>query len=107
MIISFPSSDPAKIVRTSTSAVIYQPGRETKLFCEVDGSPMGEEDITWYKGGTSIEILGKYSLSYSNKTSYLHIENPGRDDVGEFQCNVNNGIGNVTSDPILFITNCK
>ncbi|XP_043477806.1 nephrin-like isoform X3 [Leptopilina heterotoma] len=96
---------PAKITRTSTSGVIYPPEKEAKLFCEVDGSPMGEEYITWYKAGTSIEVLGKYSLSYVNKTSFLHIENPGRDDVGEYQCNVNNGIGNVTSSPILFITN--
>lgn len=94
-------------MRTSTTGVIYPPEKEAKLFCEVDGSPIGEEYITWYRAGTRIEILDRYSVSYSNKTSYLHIENPGRDDVGEYQCNVNNGIGNVTSSPILFITNCK
>lgn len=99
-------SDSAKIKRTSTSGIVYSPGIEAKLFCEVDGSPIGDEYVTWQKVGSNSELSGRYSTSFINKTSYLHIENPDQEDVGEYQCKVNNGIGNVTSEPILFITNC-
>ncbi|XP_068966078.1 nephrin isoform X1 [Bombus flavifrons] len=97
----------AKIKRTSTSGIVYPPGIEAKLFCEVDGSPIGDEYVTWQKVGSNSELSGRYSTSFINKTSYLHIENPDQEDVGEYQCKVNNGIGNVTSEPILFVTNFK
>ncbi|XP_026675533.1 nephrin-like isoform X2 [Ceratina calcarata] len=97
----------AKIKRTSPSGIVYPPGIEAKLFCEVDGSPIGDEYVAWQKVGSSSELSGRYSTSFINRTSYLHIENPDQEDVGEYQCKVNNGIGNVTSEPILFITNFK
>ncbi|XP_034175874.1 sticks and stones isoform X1 [Osmia lignaria lignaria] len=97
----------AKIKRTSASGIVYPPGIEAKLFCEVDGSPIGDEYVTWQKVGSNSELSGRYSTSFINKTSYLHIENPDQEDVGEYQCKVNNGIGNITSEPILFVTNFK
>ncbi|XP_076632643.1 sticks and stones isoform X2 [Colletes latitarsis] len=97
----------AKIKGTSASGTVYPPGVEAKLFCEVDGSPIGDEYVTWQKVGSNSELSGRYSTSFINKTSYLHIENPDQEDVGEYQCKVNNGIGNVTSEPILFVTNFK
>ncbi|XP_053999054.1 nephrin [Hylaeus anthracinus] len=97
----------AKIKRTSASGIVYPPGIEAKLFCEVDGSPIGDEYVTWQKVGSNSELSGRYSTSFINKTSYLHIENPDQEDVGEYQCKANNGIGNVTSEPILFVTNFK
>ncbi|XP_015599513.1 nephrin isoform X4 [Cephus cinctus] len=98
---------PAKIKRTSISGIVYPANTEAKLFCEVDGSPIGDAYVTWYKEGSASKLSGRYFTSFSNKTSYLHIENPGQEDVGEYQCNVNNGISNVTSEPILFITDFK
>lgn len=98
---------PAKIKRTSSSGIVYPPGIEAKLFCEVDGSPISDEFVTWQKIGSNPELPGRYSTSFVNRTSYLHIEYPSQEDVGEYRCKVNNGIGNVTSDPILFITNFK
>ncbi|XP_076671541.1 sticks and stones isoform X2 [Andrena cerasifolii] len=97
----------AKIKQTSESGIVYPPGIEAKLFCEVDGSPIGDEYVTWQKVGSNSELSGRYSTSFIDKTSYLHIENPDQEDVGEYQCKVNNGIGNVTSEPILFVTNFK
>ncbi|KAL0104755.1 hypothetical protein PUN28_016406 [Cardiocondyla obscurior] len=98
---------PAKIKRTSSSGIVYPPGIEAKLLCEVDGSPIGDEYVTWQKIGSNPELPARYSTSFVNRTSYLHIEYPSQEDVGEYRCKVNNGIGNVTSDPILFITNFK
>ncbi|XP_050465209.1 nephrin-like isoform X4 [Cataglyphis hispanica] len=98
---------PAKIKRTSSSGIVYPPGVEAKLFCEVDGSPIGDEYVTWQKVGSNPELPGRYSTSFVNRTSYLHIEYPSQEDVGEYRCKVNNIIGNATSDPILFITNFK
>lgn len=98
---------PAKIKRTSSSGIVYPPDVEAKLFCEVDGSPIGDEYVTWQKVGSNPELPGRYSTSFVNRTSYLHIEHPSQEDVGEYRCKVNNIIGNVTSDPILFITNFK
>ncbi|XP_020290195.1 nephrin isoform X2 [Pseudomyrmex gracilis] len=98
---------PAKIKRTSSSGIVYPPGVEAMLFCEVDGSPISDEYVTWQKVGSNPELPGRYSTSFVNRTSYLHIEHPSQEDVGEYRCKVNNGIGNATSDPILFITNFK
>ncbi|XP_063995244.1 nephrin isoform X2 [Diachasmimorpha longicaudata] len=95
----------AEIKRTSESGMVYPGDREAKLFCELDGSPIADEYVTWYKVGSTTELSSRYSTSFINKTSYLHISNPTEEDVGEYRCNVNNGIGNVTSKPILFITN--
>lgn len=98
--------DAAEIKRTSESGAVYSPDTEAKLFCELDGSPIGDEYVTWYKVGSNSGLSNRYSTSFANKTSFLHISNPSVEDVGEYRCNVNNGIGNVTSKPILFITNC-
>ncbi|XP_044576167.1 nephrin-like isoform X3 [Cotesia glomerata] len=95
----------AEIKRTSESGAVYSPDTEAKLFCELDGSPIGDEYVTWYKVGLNSGLSNRYSTSFANKTSFLHISNPSVEDVGEYRCNVNNGIGNVTSKPILFITN--
>lgn len=100
-------ADPAKIIRTSDYGVVYQSNMAARLFCEIDGYPMGDEYVLWHKVGSNSELPGRYSTSFANNTSYLHIENPGQEDVGEYRCTVNNGISNVTSDPILFLTNCK
>ncbi|XP_025601953.1 nephrin isoform X2 [Athalia rosae] len=98
---------PAKIERTSKSGVVHPADVEAKLWCDVDGSPMGDSYVTWHKVGSNVDLNRRFQTSFVNKTSYLHIPNPSRDDVGEYQCNVNNGIGNVTSKPILFVTNFK
>ncbi|KAK0090227.1 hypothetical protein PV325_002297 [Microctonus aethiopoides] len=95
----------AEIKRTSESGVVYPSDSEAKLFCEFDGSPIGDEYVTWYKVGSTTELSSRYSTSFANKTSYLHISNPSEEDVGNYHCNINNGIGNVTSKSILFITN--
>ncbi|KAF7993108.1 hypothetical protein HCN44_005889 [Aphidius gifuensis] len=97
----------AEIKRTSESGIVYPADNDAKLFCELDGSPIGDEYVTWHKVGSNTELKNRYSTTFANKTSYLHIKNPNEEDVGEYQCNVNNGIGNVTSKPILFITNFK
>ncbi|XP_046619486.1 nephrin isoform X3 [Neodiprion virginianus] len=98
---------PAKIIRTSKSGVVYPPDSEAKLWCEVDGSPIGDSYITWYKVGSNVDLSRRFLTTFTNKTSYLHIMEPSREDIGEYQCNVNNGISNVTSRPILFVTNFK
>ena len=69
---------------------------------------MGPEYVTWLKEGINVaELTDRYDTRFSNKTSILVVKNPSHMDVGEYRCNVNNGINNVTSEPILFITNCK
>ncbi|XP_058810158.1 nephrin isoform X2 [Phymastichus coffea] len=99
---------PVTLIRTSTSGVVYPAGNEAKLFCEVEGSPLGAEYVSWYKDGTNVAELGGHYITYfANKTSFLRIRRPTERDVGEYKCNINNGINNVTSEPILFITNFK
>lgn len=68
---------------------------------------MDQNFVSWYKVGSNVDFSSRYSTSFENSTSYLHIRDPGQEDVGEYQCVVNNGIGNDTSSPILFLTNCK
>uniref|UniRef100_A0ABD2WLG2 Nephrin n=1 Tax=Trichogramma kaykai TaxID=54128 RepID=A0ABD2WLG2_9HYME len=97
---------PTTIKSSSTSGLVYPTGKEAKLFCEIEGSPIGPNYVTWFKENVNVAELGdRYLSQFINKTAFLTIRTPSKEDVGEYRCNINNGINNVTSEPILFITN--
>lgn len=49
----------------------------------------------------------KGSTTYANGTSYLHIKDARRADVGNFRCIADNRVANPTSRDVLLIVKCK
>jgi nephron len=49
----------------------------------------------------------KTKATYENGTSYLHISNAQRDDIGHFRCIADNRVANPISRDVLLIVKCK
>lgn len=49
----------------------------------------------------------KTSTTFSKDTSYLHIKDGRRSDVGNFRCIADNRVANPTSRDVLLIVKCK
>lgn len=71
------------------------------LSCTVEGKPLNEEHIRWERIGYDMTI--KTSTTYANGTSYLHIKDARREDVGNFRCIADNRVANPTSRDVLLI----
>lgn len=81
------------------------PGEDAMLSCTVDGKPLSEEHIRWERLDYDMTI--KTSRTFANGTSYLHIKNAQREDVGNFRCIADNRVSNPTSRDVLLIVKCK
>lgn len=71
----------------------------------VAGKPLTEEHIRWERVGYDMTV--KTSTTYANGTSYLHIKDARRADVGNFRCIADNRVANPTSRDVLLIVKCK
>jgi nephron len=69
------------------------------------GKPLNEEHIRWERIGYDMTV--KTSTTFSNDTSYLHIKEARREDVGNFRCIADNRVANPTSRDVLLIVKCK
>lgn len=69
------------------------------------GKPLTEEHIRWERIGYDMTI--KTSTTFSNGTSYLHIKDSQRADVGNFRCIADNRVANPTSRDVLLIVKCE
>lgn len=49
----------------------------------------------------------KTNVRYENGTSFLHISNAQRDDIGHFRCIADNRVANPVSRDALLIVKCK
>mgnify|MGYP005984725265 FL=1 len=99
-------ADAATIVATSES-VIVNPNETAILWCTADGNPLSDGTITW-KRDDFPDFDSRTSVMYHKKgTSYLRITHVTRNDLGNFQCTVNNGVGNVTTKDVMLIVKRK
>lgn len=81
------------------------PGEEALLSCTAEGSPLNEEHIRWERLG--YDMNAKTTTTFTNGTSYLHISDAQREDVGNFRCVADNRVANPTSRDVLLIVKCK
>ncbi|CAH1372536.1 unnamed protein product [Tenebrio molitor] len=96
----------ATIVATSEN-VIVNPNEDATLSCTADGNPLSDDTITW-KRDDFPDFDARTSVMYDkNGTSYLRITDVTRDDLGNFQCTVTNGVGNVTTKEVMLIVKHK
>ena len=102
-----PPSSPADgttIVNTSENTVVA-PGEDVTLSCSVEGKPLTEEHVRWER--EDYDMAGNTETTFANGTSYLHIRNAQRRDVGSFRCIADNRVANPTSRDVLLIVKYK
>lgn len=75
------------------------------LSCSVEGKPLTEEHVKWERVGYDMTV--KTSTTFANGTSYLHIKDAQREDVGNFRCVADNRVANPTNRDILLIVKCE
>lgn len=85
--------------------MITNPGDDATLSCSVEGKPLTEEHVKWERLGYDMTV--KTRTTFVNGTSYLHIKNARREDVGNFRCVADNRVANPTSRDVLLIVKCK
>jgi len=85
--------------------IIVNPGEDTMLSCSVEGKPLSDEHVKWERVGYDMTV--KTSTTFANGTSYLHIKDAQRADVGNFRCVADNRVANPTNRDILLIVKCK
>lgn len=75
------------------------------LSCSVEGKPLTEEHVRWERLGYDMTV--KTTTTFTNGTSFLHVKDAQRDDVGNFRCVADNRVANPTSRDVLLIVKCK
>ncbi|XP_030388023.1 nephrin, partial [Scaptodrosophila lebanonensis] len=88
-------------IKSISENVIVNPGEDAMLTCNVEGKPLTEEHVKWERVGYDMTV--KTSTTFSNGSSYLHIKNAQREDVGNFRCVADNRVANPTNRDILLI----
>lgn len=97
-------ADGTTIVNTSENTVVA-PGEDVTLSCSVEGKPLTEEHVRWER--EDYDLAERTEATFANGTSYLHIRNAQREDVGNFRCIADNRVANPTSRDVLLIVKCK
>lgn len=92
-------------IKSVSENVITNPGDDATLSCSVEGKPLTEEHVKWERLGYDMTV--KTRTTFVNGTSYLHIKNARREDVGNFRCVADNRVANPTSRDVLLIVKCK
>lgn len=85
--------------------IVVNPGEDAMLSCSVEGKPLTEEHVKWERVGYDMTV--KTSTTFANGTSYLHIKDARREDVGNFRCVADNRVANPTNRDILLIVKCE
>lgn len=94
------------MIQTSEN-VIVNPKEDATLSCTADGNPLDEDTVTW-KRDDFPNFAARTSVMYDkNGTSYLRISSVTREDLGNFQCIVSNGVGNTTVKDVMLIIKRK
>lgn len=90
-----------------SEGVIVNAKEDATLSCTADANPFDENTITW-KRDDFPNFSERTSIMYDkNGTSYLKITKVTREDLGNFQCIADNGIGNSTVKNVMLIIKRK
>ncbi|KRJ98391.1 uncharacterized protein Dyak_GE19230, isoform E [Drosophila yakuba] len=88
-------------IKSVSENIVVNPGEDAMLSCTVEGKPLTEEHVKWERVGYNMTV--KTSTTFANGTSYLHIKDAKREDVGNFRCVADNRVDNPTNRDILLI----
>lgn len=96
--------DPPTIESVTENSSFVE-GEEAVLACNIAARPLTAEHVTWIRAG--YDMAQRTSISYDNGTSYLHISNVQRSDIGNFTCVVDNQRGSSAQRDVLLVVQCK
>ncbi|XP_018320439.1 nephrin isoform X2 [Agrilus planipennis] len=97
---------PATIMSVSENVVV-SPEEDATLWCSVSGNPLKDDTVAWKRVGFDFEGRAVITYDKNNRTSWLQIKRVTRDDLGEFQCIAQNGIGNSSVRDVMLIVKHK
>ncbi|KAM3955389.1 LOW QUALITY PROTEIN: sticks and stones [Aphomia sociella] len=96
---------PASIIYVGQTA-IANPNEDAVLTCTATGNPLSLEHFKWEKNGQYIDP--KFiTFDAKNLTSYLRITKATRDDVGDYKCVVDNGLGKEANQDVMLVVTFK
>ena len=84
-------ADPPEITSISSRSLVAQ-GQDGVLECSAEANPSTAEMISWRRPGFDLSS-DRVTVVYSNGTSRLTVSNVTKEDTGEFECHVDNGVG--------------
>lgn len=93
-------------IKSVSQMEIANPKQDTLLSCTATGNPLTADNVRWERKGYKIDP-GNISFEPRNFTSFLLIKQATRDDVGNFQCVVNNGIGSEARQDVMLVVKFK
>nr|XP_036227379.1 nephrin isoform X9 [Bactrocera oleae] len=88
-------------IKAISENVVVNPGEDAMLSCTVEGKPLTDEHIKWER--VAYDMTVKTTTSFVNNTSFLHIKDARRGDVGNFRCIADNRVANPTNRDVLLI----
>ncbi|XP_023299078.2 nephrin isoform X1 [Lucilia cuprina] len=96
IVVEYPPS-----IESVTENSSFAEGEEAVLACNILARPLAAEHVTWIRAG--YDMSQRTSITYDNGTSYLHISNVQRSDIGNFTCVVDNQRGAPAQRDVLLV----
>ncbi|KAF0313813.1 Titin [Amphibalanus amphitrite] len=94
-------ADPPEVESISNISMVY-PGEDGVIRCSVNANPMEDYMISWHREGFNL-ASDRVSTFTRNGTSYLTVHNATKEDIGEFLCRADNGVGQATATAALLV----
>ena len=81
-------------------------GSQFKLVCQIDCSPIASCSVIWYFKGVIIdpEKDHKYEISSDGLLHNLTLEEPGREDLGQYACVLKSQFGTTEDSQTITVT---
>lgn len=96
----------AASIKATGQAAIANPNEDAVLSCTATGNPLNSEHIRWER--KNYDMSSKtVTFEPKNSTSYLTVPKATREDVGNFQCVVNNGVGKESRQDVMLVVKFK
>ncbi|XP_043205643.1 nephrin-like [Amphibalanus amphitrite] len=92
---------PPEVESISNISMVY-PGEDGVIRCSVNANPMEDYMISWHREGFNL-ASDRVSTFTRNGTSYLTVHNATKEDIGEFLCRADNGVGQATATAALLV----
>ncbi len=84
---------------------MVNPGENAEMVCTVDANPIKEDTVQWKRDGFAMDTRTRRA-NVSNHF-YLTVINASAADAGEFECVVNNGIGEEVKNSTFLLVRSK
>ncbi|XP_045485329.1 nephrin isoform X2 [Pieris rapae] len=85
---------------------VSSPNEDAVLACTATGNPLASDHIRWERRDYDLSSRS-VTFDQRNQTSFLTIDKSSREDVGNFTCVVDNGIGGEDRQEVMLVVKFK